>query len=405
MKAAIRSYLRSPEMLLMLMASAVPLSFATWSAVINNFSIEMAGFSGREFGILQSIREVPGFLAFAVVFALLLMREQTLAIVSLLLMGIGTAITGYLPSVVGLYCTTLLMSFGFHYYEAVQNSLSLQWIEKDRTALVLGRILAVGSFTSLIAFGLIYGGLQWFSLPYSSVLLAGGGLSVLIAAAAWFAYPAFPSRHQQHKQLILRRRYWLFYALVFFSGARRQIFVVFAGFMMVEKFGFSAANLTLLFLVNCAINIWLAPVIGRMVGRWGDRRALVFEYLGLIGIFTSYAFVSHAGLAAVLYVLDHMFFALAIAIKTYFQKIADPRDIASTAGVSFTINHIAAVVLPAALGVVWLTSPTLVFLCGSGFAACSLVLALMIPGRPEEGRETELPSFLQTRRARISQSP
>ncbi len=401
MNTALKNYLRSPEMLLMLMASAVPLSFATWSAMINNLSVEMAGFSGREIGILQSIREIPGFLAFAVIFVLLLMREQTLAIVSLLLLGIGTALTGYLPSVVGLYCTTLLMSFGFHYYEAVQSSLSLQWIEKERTALVLGRILGVGSFTSLVAFGLIYAGLELFALSYRHVLLAGGGLTVVITLVALLSYPAIASRHQQHKQLILRRRYWLFYALVFFSGARRQIFVVFAGFMMVEKFGYSAANLTLLFLVNCAINIWLAPVVGRLVGRWGDRNALVFEYLGLIVIFTSYAFVSHAGLAAVLYILDHMFFALAIAIKTYFQKIADPRDFASSAGVSFTINHVAAVLLPAALGLLWLSSPALVFLCGTAFAVCSLILSLMIPVNPAEGREFVLPAPMHSARARF----
>ena len=364
--------------------------------MINNFTIEVAGFSGKEFGILQSIREVPGFLAFAVIFFLILMREQSLAVVSLLIMGIGTALTGFLPSVVGLYCTTLLMSFGFHYYETLQNSLSLQWLEKDRTAIALGRMLAVGSFTSLVAFGLIYGGLQFFSLSYKAILLAGGATSVLLGLIAWFSFPKFPSKYDQHKRLLLRRRYWLYYALVFFSGARRQIFIVFAGFMMVEKFGFSAANLTLLFLVNCAINIWLAPQIGRLVTRWGDRQSLIFEYAGLIVIFTSYAFVSHAGLAAVLYVLDHLFFALAIAIKTYFQKIADPRDIASTAGVSFTINHVAAVILPVLLGVVWLTSPRLVFLCGTAFAACSLLLAMLIPQQPAEGREVEMPAFLSS---------
>ncbi len=383
----------------MLMASAVPLSFATWSAMINNFTIEVAGFTGREFGMLQSIREVPGFLAFAVIFFLLIMREQTLAYVSLLFLGLGTAITGYLPSVIGLYCTTLLMSFGFHYYEAIQNSLSLQWIDKSRTPLVLGRMLAVGSFTSLVAFALIYVGLSLLHLEYSTVLLAGGGLTAIIGLVAWSCYPSFPSEHQQHKSLILRKRYWLYYALVFFSGARRQIFIVFAGFMMVERFDYSAANLTLLFLINCVINIWLAPIIGRLVGRWGERNALIFEYLGLIIIFTSYAFVSHAGIAATLYVLDHMFFALAIAIKTYFQKIADPKDFASTAGVAFTINHVAAVILPVALGVVWLTSPELVFLSGTLFAVCSLILAFLIPANPSPGIEVSTPGLMQWARS------
>lgn len=371
----------------MLMAAAVPLSFATWFALINNFAVEVGGFNGAQFGMLQSIREIPGFMAFTVIFILILLREQSLALVSLLVLGVGTAMTGFFPDVVGLYCITVLMSVGFHYYETIQNSLSLQWIDKAHTPYVLGKLIAVGSLTSLLAFGLIYLCLTFFDLGYKTVYLAGGGLTCLIAALAWLAYPYFPSKQAQHKKLILRKRYWLYYLLIFLSGARRQIFVVFAGFMMVEKFNYSAAALTLLFLVNCAINIWLAPRIGKLVGRWGERNALILEYTGLIVIFTGYAFVQNASLAALLYIVDHMFFALAIALKTYFQKIADPADIASTAGVSFTINHIAAVILPALLGALWLTSPPAVFLCGAGIAAASLALSWLVPDAPVAGNE------------------
>ena len=85
--------------------------------------------------------------------------------------------------------------------------------------------------------------------------------------------------------------------------------------------------------------------------------------------------------------MDHLFFSLAIAIKTYFQKIADPADIASTAGVAFTINHIAAVVIPVLFGLVWLISPMWVFLAGSMMALISLALALYIPLTPRAGYE------------------
>ena len=171
------------------------------------------------------------------------------------------------------------------------------------------------------------------------------------------------------------------------SGARRQIFTVFAGFLMVEKFGYDAATITLLYLLNHVINMFLAPKIGKMIGKWGERRALVFEYAGLFIVFVSYAFVENHILAGGLYVIDHLFFALAIAIKTYFQKIADPADISSTAGVSFTINHIAAVFIPAAFGLLWLISPGAVFLAGAAMAFVSLVLALNVPHDPEPGNE------------------
>ncbi len=375
----------------MLMAAAVPLSFATWSVLISNFAVEVSRLDGSEFGLLQSVREIPGFLAFFVVFLIVLLREQTIAILSLLMLGIGTAMTGLFPSLVGLLCTTTIMSIGYHYYETIQNSLSLQWIEKERTPMVLGKLIAVGSFTSLGAYLLIYLGLSALGLGYVTTFAIGGMVSVLLATIAVLCFPYYPSRAVQHKHLVFRKRYWLYYLLTFLSGARRQIFMVFAAFLMVEKFGYSASALTMLFLINCAINIWLAPRIGRLIARWGERNALCLEYIGLIIVFISYALVENGSVAAVLYVVDHVFFALAIAIKTYFQKIADSADIASTAGVSFTINHVAAVVLPMSLGLIWLQSPATVFLCGAGFAACSLILSLLIPSDPREGNEVRYP--------------
>ena len=378
---------RRPEILLLLMAGAVPLSFATWMTLLDNFALHRAYFTGREIGILQSLREIPGFLSFAVVFLLLFVREQRLAFVTLAVLGIGTAITGFFPSVAGLYLTTVVMSLGFHYYETVQSSLTLQWIDKSRTAEVLGRIIAVGSFTSLLAFALVWWAFEDGGLDFAWVYAIGGSATVALALGAWLCFPDFPQKVVQNKRMILRRRYWLYYALTFMSGARRQIFIVFAGFLMVEKFGFDVSTMALLFLINAALNIWLAPRIGRLIGRIGERTALIFEYVGLVMVFTAYAFVESGTVAAGLYLADHLFFALAIAIKTYFQKIADPRDIASTAGVSFTINHIAAVVLPAALGLVWLTSPSAVFLIGAALAGVSLLLSLNIPARPAPGNE------------------
>ena len=381
---------RRPEVLLLLMAAAVPISFSVWMALLNNFAIERAAFTGAEIGILQSLREIPGFLSFAVVFLILIWREQTLAFLALLVLGIGTAITGFFPSVVGLYLTTVLMSLGFHYYETIQSSVSLQWIDKKRTPEVLGRMIAAGSFASIVTFALIWLAFGVAGLDFRWVYVLGGGLTAGIATACWLIFPKFPEKVRQHRHMVLRRRYWLYYLLIFMSGARRQIFVVFAGFLMVEKFGYTVGEITLLFLLNSVINVVLAPRIGRLIGRFGERKALIFEYAGLIGVFTLYAFVTHPWLAAGLYVVDHLFFALAIAIKTYFQKIADPADIASTAGVGFTINHIASVIIPVLFGLIWLVSPPAVFLAGAAMAAVSLLLSMNVPAAPQPGNEVLL---------------
>ena len=372
------------------MGLIMPLAFSVWNALLNNFAVEKVAFTGAEIGMLQSLREVPGFLAFTAVFVLLVLKEQTFALLSLLVMCLGIAVVGYFPSVIGMYCTTVIMSIGFHYFETVNNSLTLQWLPKDQTSAFMGKQLAVKGVASLTAYAGIWILMEMVGISYQLMYLIAGGSGLALLAFVIWQFPQFQQPHTQHKKMILRKRYWLYYGLTFLSGARRQIFLVFAGFMMVEKFGYSVGEISALFMINYLFNALFAPKIGKLIHKIGERNALVIEYVGLILVFTSYAFVENSHIAASLYVIDHMFFALAIAIKTYFQKIADHKDIAATSSVSFTINHIAAVIIPALLGIVWLTSPTTVFLVGTGFACCSLILALNIPNQPQPGEEVRL---------------
>jgi len=236
--------------------------------------------------------------------------------------------------------------------------------------------------------------LAWNALgwDFNTIYMAGGGLALLLTLFCWLAYPTFESPVKQHTKMVFRARYWLYYSLQAASGARRQIFMVFAAFMMVERFGFEVHEVTALFLINYLANMIFAPLMGGFVARVGERKALAFEYAGLIIVFCAYGGVYTFGwgvmIASVLYIIDHLFFALAFAQKTYFQKIADPADIAPTAAVAFTINHIGAVILPPVLGCLWLVSPAVVFAFAAGVAFISLVLALFIPRHPVPGYET-----------------
>nr|WP_321460024.1 MFS transporter [uncultured Cohaesibacter sp.] len=378
---------RTPFVLLMLMAAANQLGFASWNNLLNNFAINEVGFTGREIGIQQSIREIPGFLAFTAIFVLLIMREQTMALLALAFLGVGVAMTGFLPTIYGLYFSTIIMSIGFHYYETANQSLSLQWLPKDKAPAMMGRILSVAATAQLIAYGVIFIAWKTLHLSYETVFLIGGSMTIIMIIALSLLFPQFEAPNPQRKKLILRQRYWLYYALTFMGGARRQIFTVFAGFMMVEKFGYHVDEIAALFFINCLFNMIFAPQIGRFIGRFGERRMMSIEYVGLFVIFTAYAFVSSPWVAAALYVADNAFFAMAIAMKTYFQKIADPADIAPTAAVAFTINHIAAIVIPASFGLIWLISPAAVFLLGSCMAAISFILSRFVPRHPQEGQE------------------
>lgn len=382
--------LKERKTLLYLLAIGNTIAFATWQVMLNNFAIEQAAFTGEEIGILQSLREVPGFLAFTAILVMIFIRQQTFAILALLTLGIGTAITAFYPTALWLYFATVIMSIGFHYLETLHNSLSLQWLSKDEAPQVLGKILSVRALCNFAILGTLYIYLMFFAANYNVIYMLAGFTAAAIGIFCWLSFPHFDDGVAQKKTLFLRKKYWLYYLLTFFAGARRQIFVVFAGFLLVEKFDFPIEDVVMLTLVNAALTFYLAPKIGRLISYIGERRALTFEYIGLIVIFVSYAFVDTIEFAIALYLLDHMFFAMAIAIKTYFQKIADPADIAATSSISFTINHIAAVVLPALLGFVWIINHSAVFLIGAAIACASLVLSQLIPDHPRPTAETRL---------------
>ena len=383
---------RRPEALLILMAIALPLAFSVWSALLNNFVVEIIRFDGLDIGLLHTIREIPGFLAVGVISILLFFREQTLALLMLCVLGLATAVTAWFPFLSGILTITLLSSIGFHFFETVNQSLQLQWFSKKEAPRKLGKLMAIGSAATLIAYTFLVLGWYKLNLSFNSAYMIAGFSCFSLAVLGYLIFPNFEAPIPQTKKIVLRKRYWLYYLLQFMSGARRQIFVVFAGFMMVEKFGLDVQQLTTIYLLNLLFNIALAPLLGRAVARYGERKALAVEYFGLSLVFFAYGGIYLFGwgvfIATLLYLLDHLFFALALAIKTYFQKIADPQDIAATAAVAFTINHIAAIFLPLGLGFLWLASPFLVFCTAGILSVISFALALLIPRQPVKGNET-----------------
>ena len=385
---------KEPFGLLILLAMAMPIAFSTWVALLNNFVIEASDFSGIEIGWLQGVREIPGFLAICVIFILFFISEQRLAYISLALLALAVAVTALFPSFQGLILTTLVSSIGFHYYETVNQSLQLQWLEKETAPSSIGWIVAAGSGSAFFVYIAII--ILWLNLNfnYFFIYFCAGALCLLLVVFSFFYYPHFETGKKQRLSIVLKRRYWVYYTLQFFSGARRQIFVVFASFMMVEKYGFDVHQITLLLLTNFLINIFMAPLIGHFIEKFGERISLIIEYLGLVVIFLLYAGLYYFDwsylVASVLFIADHMFFGLAFAMKTYFQKIADAEDFAPTAAVAFTINHISAVFLPVLLGYIWIHNNSAVFYLAAILSFISLIVALLIPRFPSKGNESIL---------------
>jgi len=358
---------------LAIMTAASMVGLQGYSILFNNYAVEVIKLDGNGVGMIQSVREVPGFLALLAVFLIMIIKEHRLAALSIVLLGLGTGITGLLPSYGGLIFTTLVMSFGFHYYETTNQSLTLQYFSKDTTPIVMGRLRSLAAASS-IASGILIWILIKF-LDYRDTFIVIGILVAMAGIWGLLQDPTHKNLPPQRQKMILKKKYLLYYILTFLSGARRQIFMVFSIFLLVKYFHFSVQEMTILFIVNNTIAWVLNPLIGKAIVKFGERWISSIEYIGVIIIFIVYAYTSSKAIAAGMYIIDNILFNFSVAIRTYFQKIADPKDISSSMAVGFTINHIAAVFLPALGGYLWMINYRIPFIAGAGIGVLSLVAA------------------------------
>ncbi len=367
---------------LVVLTIASTVGLQAWTTLFNNFAVEVARLGGDRIGMIQSIREIPGFLALLAIFVIRVIPEHRLSALSILTLGIGIAATGLFPSFAGLAATTLLMSFGFHYFETTNMSLTLQYFDKFTSPWVFGKLRSISAASSIVVGVFIF--FLSSVLDFTRMYLVIGGLIAALALWAFTRKPTNADLLPQRKKMIFRRRYGLYYFLTFMAGARRQIFIAFSVLLLVQKFGYSVQAVTLLFVINNSVNYFLSPTIGRAIIRFGERRVLSMEYTALVAVFLAYAFTDSRWVAAGLYILDHIFFNFAIAINTFFQKVGDPADVAPTMAVGFTINHIAAVFLPAVGGYFWVIDYRIPFIAGAALALVSLGAVQLIRIPPED---------------------
>lgn len=347
-----------------------------WTSLYTNFAVEIVGVTGEQTGIVQALREVPGLLSIGVIFCLLFVSEHKLLSLSVLCLGVGVILTGFFPSFYGLIVTAVIMSFGFHYYESTVQSLTMQYFDKVETPPVMGKIRSATAAGSL-AIGVLVFGLSTI-MPLRWLFCVAGGAAVVGGAWGLFQKHDASGMPVQRLKMVLRKKYTLYYLLTLLSGARRHIFTTFSIFLLVSRFHFTVQEMLLFFIFNNAVNWFLNPFIGKAINSFGEQKLLMVKYAFLALVFWTYSVTDSRVLVAVLYIAEQAFTNFSMAIRTFFQKIADPQDIAPSSAVGMTINHISAVILPVVGGVLWMIDYRIPFWIGVAVAVGAFAATLFI---------------------------
>jgi predicted MFS family arabinose efflux permease len=359
--------------------AAVGCTMALQMGLNSNFVADTMQLSGQQQGILEAFRETCGLTALGVLALLAWLAEPLIAAAMLALLGLGL---GAYPAVNGfpaLVAASLVWSQGLHVWMPLPNSMTLALAEPGRAGHRLGQMQAAGSAGSaaglLAALALVVTGL----VGLRSMYLAAGG-AALLGAACCLGIPR--QMKAERPRLVFRRRYGLYYLLCLLEGWRKQICIAFAGYLLVKRYGTPLDTMLALFLVIQLLGWLVAPRAGRWIDRVGERRVLVFYYASLTVFFACYAVLENRLLLWALFILDNVFFVFTTALTTYVNRIAPREEHTPTLSMGVAMNHVAAVSMPLAGGLLWQRfGYQWAFLTGVGAAALSLLAASRLPAR------------------------
>jgi predicted MFS family arabinose efflux permease len=358
-----------------------------FQATLNNYLADVHALDAAARGWLEFPRELPGFLIIGVAAGMLAFwRETQIAAIAMLFTALGAFGFGFLaPTQAAVVLFIIIWSLGDHMIFAVEGPIGLQLARGGAEGKRLGQFGGARNLGTIFGVGTIFILARLIGSRFD-VFYAIAAASALAAGFCYSQLRVGRGR-KPSKRVVLKRRYSLFYAISALFGIRKQIFLVFGGWVLVELNGVPVSTMAMLYFLASAIGVILRPLLGEIIDHLGERTVLAADELFLLLVCLVYAFAGDllpAPYALYLlygaYIFDSVLFALRIARTTYLQKIADtPADITPTIAMGITIDHMVAMTLPIASGYIWTTwGFRWVFLLAGAIAVAGFFICLRI---------------------------
>ena len=324
-------------------------AMAIQMAINTNFLVDTFGISASQMGSLEAIRESCGIIAFAILALLSGLAEPLVGSGMLLMVGIGLAAYCFAPFYFWVIPMSLVWSQGLHVWMPLPNSMTLGLAEPGKAGTRLGQVASTGAAGSFLGLGCAVL-LTYLGIPMKPLWIIAGAAAVFGAAACMGVPRAIKTPRQS---LAFRRKYSLYYVMCFLEGWRKQIFLCFASYLLVKKYETSLPNMLILWAIAQPLGYVVAPRVGKLIDRIGEKPVLLTYYAAMIVLFVGYAFVPVKEVLYVLFIADSVLFTLALGLTTYVNHLAPPQDRTQTLSAGVAANHVAAVVMPLVGGILW----------------------------------------------------
>jgi MFS family permease len=390
---------RSPMLRLLLAVALMNAAGNLFSSVMPDYLHNVLRVSGEVRGALEFPRELPGFLQ-VFILGLLAGVSTSRAIVLSFFLGLVAFVglsfgTASFPAFVVLM---MLWSAGMHMYTPLRDSLAIDLAGPGRKGRILGDIGAFRSAGLIVGTGLVWVTMNLLGTGYSGAYAAAAVCMLLgMVVSTGVRRPpqepgVAPRAEARRRRLVFRKEYRLYYILAVLFGARKQIFLTFAPWLLVSGFAQKAPQLALAMGVSAVVGLFSKPMFGSLIDRYGERTVLTGESILVFVLCMCYAFAPGAlpaGIAVLvlygLYIVDELLFSLAMARTTYLSRIAvSPADMVPTLGLGGTMDHAVSMVIPAAAGILWVSAGYWsVFVLAAVLALVNLFFVRRIPPHEE----------------------
>ncbi|MGI5920909.1 MAG: MFS transporter [Syntrophomonadaceae bacterium] len=342
-------------------------------------------------GGLEFPRELPGFLVIFVFASLIFLPDTRIAMVSALLVGLSLFGQAYLaPGMVSVVIWMIIWSTGAHLFMAVSSVIGLRLADEGHAGRRLGQLTSMESLGTLAGMIIVYFGASQFNFSFATIFTISGSCAMLAALSLFIIKPQ-PLINKE-RSIVLKREYSLYYLLSILFGARKQIFLTFAPWVLIKIYHCDVSTFAVLGLLGTLLSFLLRPLLGKAVDAIGERPVITAESILLVVICTLYGFApdwfsTPVALFTTMacYITDQLLFSVRMARTTYLYRIVvNKGDIGPTISMGLTLDHAVSMTVPFWGGLLWAAFGfRWVFLAAALIALVNLIAAKFIPDLKE----------------------
>ena len=356
------------------------------STVFNNFLSDVYNLTAKGRGIVEFPRELPGVFIMVVIGLLSVFGDIRVAAIGMLSAAVGMLGLGLLsPTFSVMLIWMMIYSLGSHIFFPLAPGIGMSLSKKEKYGARLGLFSAFTLSATIVGYGIVFLGFKYLHFTYSIAFIIAAVFYCISAFFLTLMHTQVPA--VKRPRFVLRKKYLLFYFQSIVNGARKQIFLTFAPWVLVQMYHLTPPSFALLGILIALVSITTRTIIGNAIDKLGERFVLSSEAILLIVICFGYAFAAELVppavaviVIAICYIIDNSMSAVEMARSTYVRKIAvHPDDVIPTLSAGTSFDHIVAMSIPFLGGILWATMGyKYVFLAAAGIAVINFVLSRRI---------------------------